>query len=245
MYFWFEKMINLSVNINKIATLRNARGGNNPNLVQMAIDIQSFGAQGITVHPRPDERHIKYEDVRNLKPVVEKEFNIEGYPNPKFLKLIKEIKPDQVTLVPDGPESITSSYGWNTKSNLNYLTEIITQLRDIGVRTSIFVDPDTEMVKYASETGCDRIELYTEPYAANFVKGNMLLIDKYVECSLLANKLNMGVNAGHDLDIKNIEFFSSKMPFLDEVSIGHALICESLYQGIENVINIYIDKLNR
>ena len=238
-------MINLSVNINKIATLRNARGGNNPNLVQMAIDIQSFGAHGITVHPRPDERHIKYEDVRNLKPVVEKDFNIEGYPNPKFLKLIKEIKPDQVTLVPDGPESITSSYGWNTKSNLNFLTEIIIQLHDIGVRTSIFVDPDTEMVKYASETGCDRIELYTEPYAANFVKGNMLLIDKYVECSLLANKLNMGVNAGHDLDIKNIEFFSSKMPFLDEVSIGHALICESLYVGIENVINIYINKLNR
>ena len=245
MYFWFEKMINLSVNINKIATLRNARGGNNPNLIQMAIDIQSFGAHGITVHPRPDERHIKYEDVRNLKPVVEKEFNIEGYPNPKFLKLIREIKPDQVTLVPDGPESITSSYGWNTKSNLNFLTEIIIQLHDIGVRTSIFVDPDTEMVKYASETGCDRIELYTEPYAANFVKGNMLLIDKYVECSLLANKLKMGVNAGHDLDIKNIEFFSSKMPFLDEVSIGHALICESLYMGIENVINIYIDKLNR
>ena len=238
-------MINLSVNINKIATLRNARGGNNPNLVQMAIDIQSFGAHGITVHPRPDERHIKYEDVRNLKPVVEKEFNIEGYPNPKFLKLIKEIKPDQVTLVPDGPESITSSYGWNTKSNLNYLTEIITQLHDIGVRTSIFVDPDTEMVKYASETGCNRIELYTEPYADNFVQGNMQLIDKYVECSLLANKLNMGVNAGHDLDIKNIEFFSSKMPFLDEVSIGHALICESLYVGIENVINIYINKLNR
>jgi pyridoxine 5-phosphate synthase len=245
LYFWFEKMINLSVNINKIATLRNARGGNNPNLVQMAIDIQSFGAQGITVHPRPDERHIKYEDVRNLKPVVDKEFNIEGYPNPKFLKLIREIKPDQVTLVPDGPESITSSYGWNTKSNLNFLTEVIIQLHDIGVRTSIFVDPDTEMVKYASETGCDRIELYTEPYAANFVKGNMLLIDKYVECSLLANKLKMGVNAGHDLDIKNIEFFSSKMPFLDEVSIGHALICESLYMGIENVINIYIDKLNR
>ena len=245
MYFWFEKMINLSVNINKIATLRNARGGNNPNLVQMAIDIQSFGAQGITVHPRPDERHIKYEDVRNLKPVVDKEFNIEGYPNPKFLKLIREIKPDQVTLVPDGPESITSSYGWNTKSNLNFLTEIIIQLHDIGVRTSIFVDPDTEMVKYASETGCNRIELYTEPYAANFVQGDMLLIDKYVECSLLANKLNMGVNAGHDLDIKNIEFFSSKMPFLDEVSIGHALICESLYMGIENVINIYVDKLNR
>ena len=243
MYFWFDKMINLSVNINKIATLRNARGGNNPNLVQMAIDIQSFGADGITVHPRPDERHIKYEDVRNLKPVVEKEFNIEGYPNPKFLKLIREIKPDQVTLVPDGPESITSSYGWNTKSNLNFLTEIIIQLHDIGVRTSIFVDPDTEMVKYASETGCDRIELYTEPYTANFVKGNMLLIDKYVECSLLANKLKMGVNAGHDLDIKNIEFFSSKMPFLDEVSIGHALICESLYMGIENVINIYINNL--
>ena len=245
MYFWFEKMINLSVNINKIATLRNARGGNNPNLVQMAIDIQSYGAHGITVHPRPDERHIKYEDVRNLKPVVEKEFNIEGYPNPKFLKLIREIKPDQVTLVPDGPESITSSCGWNTKSNLNYLKEIITQLHDIGVRTSIFVDPDTEMIKYASETGCNRIELYTEPYAANFIQGNMLLIDNYVECSLLANKLNMGVNAGHDLDIKNIEFFSSKMPFLDEVSIGHALICESLYMGIENVINIYIHKLNR
>ena len=235
MYFWFDKMINLSVNINKIATLRNSRGGNNPNLVQMAIDIQSFGAHGITVHPRPDERHIKYEDVRNLKPVVEKEFNIEGYPNPKFLKLIREIKPDQVTLVPDGPESITSSYGWNTKSNLNYLTEIITQLHDIGVRTSIFVDPDTEMVKYASETGCDRIELYTEPYAANFVQGNMLLVDKYVECSLLANKLNMGVNAGHDLDIKNIEFFSSKMPFLDEVSIGHALICESLYLSLIHI----------
>ncbi len=245
MYFWFGKMTNLSVNINKIATLRNARGGNNPNLIEMAIDIQSFGAHGITVHPRPDERHIKYEDVRNLKSVVDKEFNIEGYPNPKFLKLIKEIKPDQVTLVPDGPESITSSYGWNTKSNLNYLTKIITQLHDIGVRTSIFVDPDTEMVNYASETGCNRIELYTEPYAVNFLQGDKLLIDKYVKCSLLANKLNMGVNAGHDLDIKNIEFFSTKMPFLDEVSIGHALICESLYMGLENVINIYIDKLNR
>lgn len=238
-------MINLSVNINKIATLRNARGGNNPNLIKMAEDIQSFGAQGITVHPRPDERHIKYSDVRNLKSVVKKEFNIEGNPTPEFLKLINEVRPDQVTLVPDGPESITSNFGWDTKSNLDYLIKIIKQLDDMGVRTSIFVDPDTEMVKYASETGCKRIELYTEPYAINFSNGNKSLIEQYVKCSNLANKLDMGINAGHDLNLNNIEYFASEMPYLDEVSIGHALICESLYLGIENVVNIYIDKLNR
>ena len=238
-------MINLSVNINKIATLRNARGGNNPDLIKMAEDIQSFGAQGITVHPRPDERHIKYNDVRNLKSVVKKEFNIEGNPTPKFLKLINEVRPDQVTLVPDVPESITSNSGWDTKSNLDYLTKIIKQLDDIGVRTSIFVDPDTEMVKYASETGCKRIELYTEPYAINFSNGNKSLIEQYVKCSNLANKLNMGINAGHDLNLNNIGYFASEMPYLDEVSIGHALICESLYLGIQNVVNIYIDKLNR
>ena len=238
-------MINLSVNINKIATLRNARGGNNPNLIKMAEDIQSYGAQGITVHPRPDGRHIKYDDVRNLKSVVKKEFNIEGNPTPKFLKLVKEVRPDQVTLVPDGPESITSNSGWDTKSNLDYLTKIIKQLDDIGVRTSIFVDPDTEMVKYASDTGCKRIELYTEPYAINFSNGNKSFIEQYIKCSNLANKLDMGINAGHDLNLNNIEYFASEMPYLDEVSIGHALICESLYLGIQNVVNIYIDKLNR
>tara|TARA_B100000989_G_scaffold294395_1_gene273446 strand:- start:785 stop:1501 length:717 start_codon:yes stop_codon:yes gene_type:complete len=238
-------MINLSVNINKIATLRNARGGQNPNLIQMAIDIQSFGANGITVHPRPDERHIKYKDVKNLKSVVHKEFNIEGNPTPDFLKLIEEVRPQQVTLVPDGPESITSNFGWDTKSNLNTLKKIIRRLDDIGVRTSIFIDPDLEMVKYASETGCKRIELYTEPYAINYSNGNNLLIEQYVECSNLANQLNMGVNAGHDLSLDNIEFFAKKIPYLREVSIGHALICESLYLGIQNVINIYINKLNK
>ncbi len=238
-------MINLSVNINKIATLRNARGGQNPNLIQMAIDIQSFGANGITVHPRPDERHIKYKDVKNLKSVVHKEFNIEGNPTPDFLKLVEEVRPQQVTLVPDGPESITSNFGWDTKSNLNTLKKIIRRLDDIGVRTSIFIDPDLEMVKYASETGCKRIELYTEPYAINYSNGNNLLIEQYVECSNLANQLNMGVNAGHDLSLDNIEFFAKKIPYLREVSIGHALICESLYLGIQNVINIYINKLNK
>ena len=238
-------MINLSVNINKIATLRNARGGQNPNLIQMAIDIQSFGANGITVHPRPDERHIKYKDVKNLKSVVHKEFNIEGNPTPDFLKIIEEVGPQQVTLVPDGPESITSNFGWDTKSNPNTLKKIIRRLDDIGVRTSIFIDPDLEMVKYASETGCKRIELYTEPYAINYSNGNNLLIEQYVECSNLANQLNMGVNAGHDLSLDNIEFFAKKIPYLREVSIGHALICESLYLGIQNVINIYINKLNK
>lgn len=238
-------MVKLSVNINKIATLRNARGGNVPNLVKMADDIQKFGADGITIHPRPDERHIKYSDAYDLGKSVKKEFNIEGNPIKKFIDLVLDVKPTQVTLVPDSIDQITSNAGWDTKKHQNKLKEIISEFKNNRIRTSIFVDPNPAMVEYAKKTGTDRVELYTESFAVGFENGDLNVINDFIKCSEIANSLEMKVNAGHDLNLKNIEFFSANMPFLDEVSIGHALISESIYLGIDNVINLYIDKLNR
>ena len=238
-------MVKLSVNINKIATLRNSRGGNNPDLLKMAIDIQSFGAHGITIHPRPDQRHIKYSDALNLKDVVHTELNIEGNPIEKFIDLVLEVNPTQVTLVPDGENALTSNAGWNTKKEYLYLKKIISIFKKKGIRTSIFIDPNPELIKYAKKTECDRIELYTEYFAKNFDSKRKETTKLYAECSRLANNLGMKVNAGHDLNLKNIEYFSANMPFLDEVSIGHALISESIYLGIDNVINLYLNKLNK
>tara|TARA_B100001093_G_scaffold367896_1_gene352803 strand:+ start:54 stop:770 length:717 start_codon:yes stop_codon:yes gene_type:complete len=238
-------MVKLSVNINKIATLRNSRGGNNPDLLKMAKDIQGFGADGITIHPRPDQRHIKYIDAINLKNVVHSELNIEGNPIEKFIDLVLKVNPAQVTLVPDDENTLTSNAGWNTKKEHEYLKKIIRIFKKNGIRTSIFIDPDPELIKYAKKTECDRIELYTELYAESFDVKRKETIQLYAECSRLANKLGMKVNAGHDLNLKNIEFFSANMPFLDEVSIGHALISESIYLGIDNVINLYLSKLNK
>ena len=238
-------MTKLSVNINKVATLRNARGGNNPDLLKVAKDIKNFGADGITIHPRPDERHIKYSDAINLKDVVHTELNIEGNPIDKFVELVLNVKPEQVTLVPDSIDVLTSNAGWNTKKEYKYLRDVIEVFKKEDIRTSIFVDPDIESIKYAEKTNCDRIELYTELYANNYNTQKEKTIELYSNCSKLANKLGMQVNAGHDLNLKNIEFFYHNMPFLDEVSIGHALISESLYIGLENVINLYINKLNK
>ena len=238
-------MTKLSVNINKIATLRNARGGNTPNLLKMAEAIQRFGADGITIHPRPDERHIRYKDAIDLGKSVHKEFNIEGNPIDKFVDLVMLIKPTQVTLVPDDINAITSNAGWNTKKHWNYLKSVIDEFKKAQIRTSIFVDPDLEMVEHAKKTGTDRIELYTEEYAKKYELGELSSIEAYAACSSLANELEIGVNAGHDLSLQNIEFFAKNMPYLEEVSIGHALISESIYLGIDNVINLYIDKLNR
>ena len=238
-------MVKLSVNINKIATLRNARGGNVPNLVKMAEDIQKFGADGITIHPRPDERHIRYSDAIDLGKSVKKEFNIEGNPIKKFIDLVLNVKPTQVTLVPDSIDQITSNAGWDTKIHQKKLKEIISEFKSNGIRTSIFVDPNPKMVEYAKKTGTDRVELYTESFAVGFENGDLNVINDFIKCSEIANSLEMKVNAGHDLNLKNIEYFSTNMPFLDEVSIGHALISESIYLGIDNVINLYIDKLNR
>jgi pyridoxine 5-phosphate synthase len=238
-------MVKLSVNINKIATLRNARGGNVPNLVKMAEDIQKFGADGITIHPRPDERHIRYSDAIDLGKSVKKEFNIEGNPIKKFIDLVLDVKPTQVTLVPDSIDQITSNAGWDTKKHWNYLRSVIDEFKKAQIRTSIFVDPDLEMVEHAKKTGTDRIELYTEEYAKKYELGELSSIEAYAACSSLANELEIGVNAGHDLSLQNIEFFAKNIPYLEEVSIGHALISESIYLGIDNVINLYIDKLNR
>ena len=236
-------MVKLSVNINKIATLRNARGGNNPNLLKMAKDIQSYGADGITIHPRPDQRHITYNDAIELPKVVEKEFNIEGNPIDKFVNLICKIKPTQVTLVPDSINAITSNAGWDTIQYKNLLKDVVFEFKNSGIRTSIFVDPNLKFIEGAKETGVDRIELYTESYASNYEKGNLKEINKFIDSSLLAHKLSLGVNAGHDLNLQNIQYFVSKIPYLDEVSIGHALISESLYLGIDNVINLYLQKM--
>jgi pyridoxine 5-phosphate synthase len=237
-------MIKLSVNINKIATLRNARGGNNPDLLKMANDIQSFGADGITIHPRPDQRHITYNDAIELPSVVHKEYNIEGNPIDKFIKLVLSIKPDQVTLVPDSIDAITSNSGWDTIKNKNFLKDVVLEFKKNGIRTSVFVDPILKHIEGARDVGADRVELYTESYAINYEKGNLKELDKFIKSSKLANNLGLGVNAGHDLNLQNINYFASNMPFLDEVSIGHALISESLYLGIENVVNLYLNKLN-
>ena len=237
-------MTKLSVNINKIATLRNARGGNTPNLLEFAKKIQMFGAQGITVHPRPDERHIRYSDVYDLLPIVNTEFNIEGNPNEKFIKMVLEIKPTQVTLVPDGVNDITSSSGWNTIKNESFLTEIVGELKRNNIRTSIFLNPELKFIENLHKIGTDRIELYTEDYAINYKKGNYNAIDPYVDCAKLLNQLDIGVNAGHDLSLENIEFFKKKINNLLEVSIGHALITESLILGLESVIKSYLQKLS-
>ena len=237
-------MVNLSVNINKIATLRNARGENFPNLVNFAIDIENFGANGITVHPRPDERHIKYKDVFELKDKIKTEFNIEGNPSKNFLKLVKANKPTQVTLVPDGLNDITSNKGWDTMKNESFLKDCIKELKESNIRTSIFVDPNLKMIDGAKKIGSDRIELYTKSYADNFNKNPSDAILPYLKSSKHAQNINIEINAGHDLNLKNIEFFSKSITNLKEVSIGHALICESLYFGIENTVKKYISILN-
>ena len=236
-------MTKLSVNINKIATLRNARGGNVPDLLQVAKDIQKFGANGITIHPRPDERHITYQDARDLKNVVYTEYNIEGNPQHNFIDLVLECKPDQVTLVPDAIGAITSNAGWDTIKHKDYLTEVIQEFQRNGIRTSIFVDANESMVEGAKKTGADRIELYTESFAHQYGLGNHSAIEPFVKAAIRANELNLGINAGHDLSLDNIKFFKDNIPNLLEVSIGHALISESLYLGLDNVVNMYLNKL--
>tara|TARA_R100000935_G_C2775498_1_gene139484 strand:+ start:51 stop:767 length:717 start_codon:yes stop_codon:yes gene_type:complete len=236
-------MTHLSVNINKIATLRNARGGNVPNLVQFTKDIESFGAQGITVHPRPDERHIRYQDVFDLKPVVTTEFNIEGNPIPKFIDLVLKAKPEQVTLVPDAVDAITSNSGWDTIKHKDFLKEVISEFKRNNIRTSIFVDPNVSMVEHAANTGTDRIELYTEAFAESFGEGNKEAVKIYTDCAKKAIEMNLGINAGHDLSLQNIQYFKQHVPGLLEVSIGHALITESLYFGLETTINKYLNLL--
>ena len=234
-------MTKLSVNINKIATLRNSRGGNNPDVVQAAIDVQRFGADGVTVHPRPDERHIRYNDVRAIKKIITTEFNIEGNcTEQKFVALVLETKPDQVTLVPDTLGQLTSDHGWDTIKNKDYLRKIISVFKNAGIRVSIFVDPIVEMVAAAAETGTDRIELYTEGFAKQFATGNkQSAIEPYVAAAKKAKELDLGLNAGHDLDLQNLKFFKENIPWLDEVSIGHALICDAIYLGFENAVQLY------
>jgi len=236
-------MAKLSVNINKIATLRNSRGGNVPDLLKVAADVQKFGAQGVTIHPRPDERHIRYQDARDLVPVVYTEYNIEGNPIRKFMDLVLETKPTQVTLVPDADDAITSNAGWDTIKHKAFLQEVIAEFKRNGIRTSIFVDPVLNMIEGAAETGTDRIELYTEAFAHEYGLGNKDGIKPYVESAKLANQLSLGINAGHDLSLNNIKFFKENIPGLLEVSIGHALISESIYLGLENVVNMYLQKL--
>ncbi len=236
-------MTRLSVNINKIATLRNARGGNVPDLLQVARDVQRFGAQGITIHPRPDERHIRYQDAYDLKQIVTTEYNIEGNPMDNFMEMVLEIKPTQVTLVPDAVDAITSNAGWDTVAHQGYLREIISEFKRQGIRTSIFIDPEPRMIEGAAQTGTDRIELYTEEFAKQYALGNTKAVKPYGECAVLANRLGMGINAGHDLSLQNISFFKENVPHLLEVSIGHALISEALYDGLEKVIKSYLNKL--
>ncbi|GAA0750039.1 pyridoxine 5'-phosphate synthase [Gaetbulibacter jejuensis] len=236
-------MTKLSVNINKIATLRNSRGGDVPNVVQFAKDVQRFGSQGVTIHPRPDERHIRYQDVYDLKPVVHTEYNIEGNPIQKFIDIVLEVKPTQVTLVPDAEDAITSNAGWDTIKHKEFLVDVIKEFKNNGIRTSIFVDPELKQIEGAKATGTDRIELYTEAFAHQYSLGNEQAIQPYTECAVLANELNLGINAGHDLSLENIKFFKDNIPNLLEVSIGHALIAESLYLGIENVVQMYLQRL--
>ena len=232
-------MTRLSVNINKIATLRNARGGNNPNLVQVALDCERFGAQGITVHPRPDERHIRYQDVLDLHEVVTTEFNIEGNPDDRFIELVKRVKPAQVTLVPDAPDAITSNAGWDTIRHADHLRMLIDTFKADGIRVSIFVDADERMVEGAKAVGTDRIELYTEPYATHYPTDSNAAVASFIKAARKAQELGLGLNAGHDLSLENLRFFAEKVPGLLEVSIGHALICDALYFGLENTIQMY------
>jgi pyridoxine 5-phosphate synthase len=236
-------MTKLSVNINKIATLRNARGGNIPNVLQAAIDCERFGAQGITVHPRPDERHIRYKDVYDISKAISVEFNIEGYPSEKFLNLVKEVKPAQVTLVPDPPDALTSNAGWKVKENFDFLKKVINELKSYGIRTSLFVETDIENIYWAKEVGTDRIELYTEPYAKLYEVDKEKAIEPYLKAAEIANKLNLGLNAGHDLNLKNLNYLVKNIPTLLEVSIGHALISDALYFGLEKTIQLYLEQL--
>ena len=233
-------MTKLSVNINKVATIRNARGGNNPDVQKVAVDCEKFGAQGITVHPRPDERHIRYQDVRDIKPLITTEFNIEGNPIDKYIKLVLEVKPTQVTLVPDADNQITSNHGWDTVANKGFLTDVIGQFKEAGIRTSIFVDAEPKMVEAARMCGTDRIELYTEPYAAGYEANREEAIKPFVEAAEVAREVGLGLNAGHDLSLQNLTYFHQNIPWLDEVSIRHALICDALYFGLEDTIKRYL-----
>lgn len=237
-------MTRLSVNINKVATLRNARGENVPDVIKFATDCENFGAQGITVHPRPDERHITRRDVELLKDVVTTEFNIEGYPDERFMEIVAEVRPAQATLVPDAPGVLTSSAGWNVIDNLEFLKDIVSRLKEMGVRTSIFVDPDIRQIEAAAETGADRVELYTKPYADNYHTNREAAVKPYIQASEAAARCGLGVNAGHDLNSENLRYFATSLPKLDEVSIGHAIISEALYLGIEATIRLYLSQLS-
>ena len=237
-------MTNLSVNINKIATLRNARGENNPDVCAVALDIESFGADGITVHPRPDQRHITRDDVYKLRPILRSEFNMEGYPDKRFVDMALAVRPTQVTLVPDAPDALTSSAGWNVAHNMEFLSQLVDTFKEAGIRTSIFVDPDIDTVKAAAKTGADRIELYTKPYADLYPEDPEKAVAPYVEAAEAARRLGLGVNAGHDLSLENLAFFHSRIPFLSEVSIGHALICDALYLGLAETVKRYKSLIN-
>lgn len=236
-------MINLSVNINKVATLRNSRGGNVPNVQQFAIDCEGFGADGITIHPRPDERHIRRDDVFLLRPLVKTEFNIEGYPSPEFIDLVLKVKPEQVTLVPDAPDVLTSNSGWDVAANKEFLTSVVEKFKEAGIRTSIFVGTDLENIREAAKTGADRVELYTEPYAQGYESNPEEAVAPFVEAAIETHKCGLGLNAGHDLNLENLHFFASKVPHLNEVSIGHCIIKDALYMGIENTIKAYKEAL--
>ncbi len=237
-------MTKLSVNINKVATIRNARGGNNPDVLQVALDCEKFGADGITVHPRPDERHIRYQDVIDLKPILSTEFNIEGYPQDSFVDLVIKVKPTQVTLVPDKPGQITSNAGWDTKANFDFLTDIVCGFKENGIRTSIFVGTDIEMIEYAAKIGADRVELYTEPYASAYSENRETAVKPFMDAAKAARNYGLGLNAGHDLSLENLKYINEQIPWMDEVSIGHALICDALYLGLETTIRRYKECLN-
>ena len=236
-------MTRLSVNINKIATIRNSRGGNIPNVLETALNCEKFGAQGITVHPRPDERHIRYADVREIRPKVTTEFNIEGNPNPRFINLVLEVKPEQVTLVPDAHNAITSNHGWDTVKNNDFLVDVVQEFQRNGIRVSVFVDADLKMVEYAAKAGANRVELYTEPYATHYKKHREVAIAPFVKAAELAKSIGLGVNAGHDLSLENLSYMVERIPFLAEVSIGHALISDALYMGLEKTIQLYLAQL--
>ncbi len=236
-------MTRLSVNINKVATLRNARGGNNPDVLQVALDLERFGAQGITVHPRPDERHIRITDVYALKQALTTEFNIEGYPSPEFVRMVCEVRPSQVTLVPDAPDQLTSNHGWDTRTHRSLLTDLVARFHEAGIRTSIFVNADEEMVEYAHEAGARRVELYTEPYAAGYTANPEAAIAPFIRAARVCREAGMGLNAGHDLSLQNLAYFHRCIPWLDEVSIGHALVCDALYYGFSSTVRRYLDQL--
>ena len=238
-----EKMTRLSVNINKIATLRNARGGNTPNLLQCALDLEKFGAEGITVHPRPDERHIRRDDVLELSGKLSTEFNIEGYPDERFIQLVTQVRPAQVTLVPDSPEQLTSNHGWDTLQNIDFLRKVTRIFQDCGIRVSIFVDPDARMVEEAKACGADRVELYTEPYASKYPENPEAAVAPFVTAAEKAKELGLGLNAGHDLSLENLRYFRQRIPWLDEVSIGHAIISDALYLGMETTVKRYLEEL--